>query len=230
MLPPTKTPNYNVEIALTDGDTLYCTKTISVSWQKPNATDQARVVLTCDCSQHGGGEAAHFDTPTTDAAGTWPASVSHSETINESDQNFHVAITNNNNEQDGTDRSVIVQCPPVIDGAFTLRSEAAGKPIGLESPDAEVVQLRKRHDKVLKGTIDKSYGSKILVMLQKVVNHRNILILAKEVSPTWPWSNHWKVELPHTLWDGDGVLNVRIAFVNRYGTLSQGETFLVKIT
>ena len=100
--------------ALTDGDTLGCSKQVNVSWEKPNAVDQARLRLFCNCSQHAGAEVAHHDTPATADTGNHTFTLTHTSTINETGRRLDVTIENNGVEKNNDVRtSMTVQCPDI---------------------------------------------------------------------------------------------------------------------
>ena len=235
MQPPPRNFDFTIAItALTDGDNLGCSKAVEVAWEKPDATDNATLELHCNCSQHSGTPLTHT-TPTSDNTGTHTFTLTHSSTINETGRRIDAIIKNGGMEKNNDFRiDMKAQCPIVPDDAALAarksKAAAAGsKPIEIDAPDSEKIQLKRGEDKRLKGDFDKAFGRRLVVFVHKVQSGRHILLLVKKVT-VFKLFKRWRVKLPAALWKGTDVLNVRLAFVKKSGVIGYAETFPTRVT
>lgn len=232
--------SFSVNITnLTPGDTFLCPGAVLLNWEKPNPTDVARVKIFCNCSQHGG-EVASYATPngsTDPTSGKRPITINHntSPPVNQPGRTIYAIIEDGNGvEKDRSEVSgVKVQCPPLPSEDEFLKAAVAvaaatGHPITVDGPDDPIVQLTAGADKVLCGTFDKRYGSKIAVFVNEVVGDVQILRFV-DVTRYW-FSTRWSVRLPSRLWANRGDLRVRLAFVSKTGILGYARTLPTQIT
>jgi hypothetical protein len=249
----TKAGDYAIAMSgLSDGDDLACNKTITVNYQKANATDPAVVWLDCDCDEHpnptGDPGDQHFDTPTTSATGTCTFNLGHAVKRLQTGRTVTVMILNNNVEQKRDFRVELFRaCPAVAhrrkqkDGGGKpnkAQSKAATKatkapaepsPITVDDLEAEQIVLRRGYNKALHGTFDRTFGRQIMAFVLKDTSTpgRPLLVFAKEAHTRIGLKKRgtWRITLPKSLWATSVKLTVRLVFVDRAGLLHNGYSF-----
>jgi hypothetical protein len=217
--PPDPLKGFSVDFTvLSNGDNLYCSNEIEVSWMKPEE-DSAELRLICKSATT---HAEHRATPQALGAGqgqgTHRFTLLHTPTPEQNDVTVRTEIWKGDMFGSGNDRiAITVECPPDPEPEI-------GKPLDHLQPlvitldsDKEPVQLVRKKAKYLTGRFNRAFGNQVIVALQKNLG------LGKEathyVAPArmYPFWNpkYWSVWLPYQLWSSATVPLVIRLFLTR---------------